>query len=225
MPTKGLAGFSDRLREARTERRYSQRELAKRAGVTGSALSQWESGDINPENIKQSVLRLVCRELGVRAEWLLTGSMPKAPVGGVAETMEFSGASLASQDTRMLPLVSMVQAGLGRDIVDAYPRGQGQEAIGVDAELAKQLSRVAFALKIEGDSMSPEFQPDDVVIIDPEVAPLPGDYVVAKLDGDSRATFKKYRNRGTAANGTPIFELVPLNVDYATILVNEENPG
>ena len=40
--------------------------------------------------------------------------------------------------------------------------------------------------------------------------------MVAK-NHQAEATFKKYRPRGIDADGKPIFELVPLNDDYATI--------
>ena len=73
------------------------------------------------------------------------------------------------------------------------------------------ISEVAFALKIKGDSMEPEFKEGDTIIIDPMVAPHPGEFVIAK-NGDHEATFKKYRLK---ANGS--FELVPLNPDYPTI--------
>jgi SOS-response transcriptional repressor LexA len=43
-----------------------------------------------------------------------------------------------------------------------------------------------------------------------------GDYVVAKNGGDE-ATFKKYRPRGKDAAGVDVFELVPLNDDFASL--------
>lgn len=79
-----------------------------------------------------------------------------------------------------------------------------------------QPSERAFALQIQGDSMLPDFKPGDRVVIDPKVAPLPGDFVVAKTD-DGEATFKKYRPRGLDATGTMVFELVPMNADYPSL--------
>lgn len=97
--------------------------------------------------------------------------------------------------------------------------------IGLDAELGSRCSRLTFGLVIEGNSMAPEFAPGDLVIIDPEIRPVPGDYVVAKLDAEERATFKKFRHRGTDANGAEQFDLVPLNEDWPTIEVRASNPG
>ncbi len=64
--------------------------------------------------------------------------------------------------------------------------------------------------------MLPDFREGDVVIIDPELAPTPGDFVVAK-NGENEATFKKFRPRGLNEHGEQVIELVPLNEDYPSI--------
>lgn len=53
------------------------------------------------------------------------------------------------------------------------------------------LGSMAFALEVRGDSMAPEILEGDVVVIDPDVDPLPGDYVVAK-NGSHEATLKQW---------------------------------
>jgi SOS-response transcriptional repressor LexA len=109
-----------------------------------------------------------------------------------------------------IPLISYVQAGEMTEIVDPYAIGAAAEWLLTDLDLSAN----AFALKIKGDSMLPEFREGDTVIIDPAVLPLPGDYVVAK-NGSNEATFKKYRPRGINEQGQDVFELIPLNEDYA----------
>jgi SOS-response transcriptional repressor LexA len=84
---------------------------------------------------------------------------------------------------------------------------------------------VAFALEITGESMLPEFGDGDVVFVDTGVEPLPGDFVVAAIEGQAEATFKKYRPRGSDDNGEPIIELAPLNPDYPTLTLSARNPG
>jgi SOS-response transcriptional repressor LexA len=64
--------------------------------------------------------------------------------------------------------------------------------------------------------MLPRFEEDDVVIIDPMQQPIPGSFVVAK-NTDEEATFKKYRALGVDEYGNDVFELVPLNDDFATL--------
>jgi SOS-response transcriptional repressor LexA len=86
----------------------------------------------------------------------------------------------------------------------------------------QKLSRWAFALEVEGESMMPIFKPGDRLIVDPDLAPQPGDFVIAR-NGSDQATFKKYRPRGIDANGEMIFELVPLNDDYPVMRSDTEN--
>lgn len=210
--------FGERFREAREAAGYSQRALGKKIGYSGSAISQWESGDTHPDLIRRAALEMAAGLLRVSVNKLLTGRDDEH-----AEVPD--GLKAAPDDVRNVPVISLVQAGFGRDGEDPYPRGEGSGSVLVDADLAQSLSRLVFALEITGESMLEEFRPGDVVIIDPMVKPQPGDYVVAKLDRDSAATFKKYRARGSGANGEPIFELVPLNPDFATITVSSDNPG
>lgn len=123
-----------------------------------------------------------------------------------------SNVTVAAMGTVKIPLISYVQAGVWTEAVDSFHPGDADDWLLTDLEL----SGLAFALQIKGDSMLPEFNPGDRVIIDPDVAPQPGDFVVAK-NGHEEATFKKYRPRSVDANGNTIFELVPLNEDYASI--------
>lgn len=116
-----------------------------------------------------------------------------------------------------VPLITRIQAGNLTEVVDPFQPGDGYDILYTDVPV----SRGTFALEIEGESMEPIFQEGDRVIIDPEVCPRPGDYVAAH-NGSQEATFKKYRPRGTDERGNIIFELVPLNDDYATLRSDKE---
>lgn len=118
----------------------------------------------------------------------------------------------ANAGVRPIPVISAVQAGQLKDMENPYSPGDGYSVEYTD----QKLSRWAFALEVEGESMMPLFKPGDRLIVDPNLAPQPGDYVIAR-NGSDQATFKKYRPRGMDANGEMIFELVPLNDDYPTM--------
>lgn len=113
---------------------------------------------------------------------------------------------------RAIPVISAIQAGTVKEITEPYEIGDGYATLYTDDSYSKW----AFGLEIEGDSMLPEFRPGDLVIVEPEWEPRPGEFVVAK-NGKDEATFKKYRERGIDANGNIVFELVPLNDDYPTL--------
>ena len=70
---------------------------------------------------------------------------------------------------------------------------------------------------IEGLSMTPDFNPGDLILVDPDTQPSPGDYVVAKKAGENAVTFKKWRPRGFDDEGVEYCELVPLNPDFPII--------
>lgn len=120
---------------------------------------------------------------------------------------------------RPIPVISSVQAGALRDMETPYPLGSGYAIEYTDDE---KLSRWAFGLDIDGLSMMPMFQPGDRLIVDPDLSPNPGDFVIAR-NGSDQATFKKYRPRGIDARGEMIFELVPLNDDYPTLRSDTEH--
>lgn len=123
----------------------------------------------------------------------------------------------ATVGLRPVPVISSVQAGALRDMESPYPPGAGYAYEYTDQDL----SAWAFALDVEGLSMLPDFRPGDRIIVDPDMAPNPGDFVVAR-NGSAQATFKKYRPRGIDAAGNEIFELVPLNEDYPTLRSDTE---
>lgn len=124
----------------------------------------------------------------------------------------------ADMGLRPIPVISSVQAGALRDMESPYQPGAGYAYEYTDQDL----SEWAFALDVEGLSMLPEFRPGDRIIVDPEIAPNPGDFVVAR-NGSEQATFKKYRPRGIDAAGNEVFELVPLNDDYPTLRSDTEH--
>jgi SOS-response transcriptional repressor LexA len=186
-----------RIRERRKALKLTQQQVAKRLGVSHVALSQWERGDTEPRG---SNLYNLCEVLGCDPAWLLSGKNAASNI----EPADMGGARI--------PLISYVQAGLWASPEENFRLNDGQfEYIITDLTL----SRTAFALKVKGRSMEPEFVEGDRIVIDPEICPSPGDYVVA-MNGDNEVTFKKYRARGIIDN-EEVFELVPLNPDYPTL--------
>ncbi|MGL4870027.1 MAG: helix-turn-helix domain-containing protein [Aeromonas veronii] len=109
-----------------------------------------------------------------------------------------------------VPILSYVQAGNWREMCE--------QATGFDGNVEYVTASVdigprGFGLWLRGNSMTPQFNEGDLVIVDPDEQPRPGDFVVAK-NGSEEATFKKYRPRGIDEHGQEVFELVPLNDDF-----------
>lgn len=208
------------LRALLDRRSATAADLARYVGVSDTAVKYWLDGTTHPDKIAAGYMRRVARFFNTSVDALYTGDAAKENIS------EPEGAwSLPSPAARSIPVISYVEAGVWSDVSDPWPKGDGMERIQVDPALAGVLSPVAFALVVEGRSMEPEFVDGDIIVIDPHVAPQPGDFVVAKLDRDERATFKKFRSRGLDSEGNPAFELVPLNEDFPTLRVDASNPG
>lgn len=194
--------LGQRLREARKDAKLSQAELAKRVGIKQPTLSDLE----NDVTKGSTAIATIAAALGVSALWLAEGRGPRR---GNESVQNVTSASIGH---RRIPLISSVQAGQMTEAVVPFPPGGAYEYLLTDLELSEH----AFGLEVEGRSMEPKFYEGDRLIVDPALSPRPGDFVIAK-NGHEEATFKKYRPRGINAAGQEVFELVPLNPDYATI--------
>lgn len=137
------------------------------------------------------------------------------------EVLALGGPLLNRAGDRMIPVISYVQAGHWTEAADPYAAGEGFAEIHADTVVGAR----AFALEILGPSMLNRFQERDRIIVDPDVQPMPGDFVVAKEDRDEGVTFKQYRPRGEDARGRPVIDLRPLNDDWPTITLDARNPG
>lgn len=198
-----MGTLGTRLKELRRQRKLTQGQLGKAVGVSDVTIGYWER-DFNVPGGKS--LANLARYFGVSEGFLLYGREDEPNI---------VSSLIAAQQ---VPIISYVQAGVWTPECDA----RNLEGT-VDYILTSEFhSHSTFALKVKGKSMEPEFVEGDVIIVDPELHAGPGDYVVAKNGGDE-ATFKKYRARGITDSGEEIFELVPLNEDYAIRNSAKEN--
>jgi SOS-response transcriptional repressor LexA len=185
-----------RLKTLRKERRLTQGRLGKIVGVSDVTIGYWEKDQNKPSGLS---LTKLAKYFGVTERFLLTGQEDSPNVAP------------ASIGATQVPIISWVQAGAWTAESDA----RNLEGA-VDYILTTEAHSLAtFALKIRGKSMEPEFKEGDTILVDPELYPNPGDYVIAK-NGSEEATFKKYRSRGITEYGEDVFELIPLNPDFAT---------
>ena len=189
--------IKDWIKAARQMKGWNQTQLGDVVGRTKGNIGHWETGKHTP-SLEQ-----------IAAISVATGfPMPALGVQSAAVSI----VAPAQMGGRRVPVITSIQAEMWAEIVDSFQPGDAGDWLLTDIDLSDS----AFALDIRGNSMEPEFKDGDRVIIDPEIAPQPGDFVAAK-NGEQEATFKKYRPRGMDAHGNIIFELVPLNDDYPTL--------
>lgn len=201
----------------------TQLKLAQRSGVKQTTVSRAVrgAGQVSADTLKRLADALDC-EVGYlywppeRFAKALSEAQPlrSATPGPDPETQRqavrgMSNVEPADIGMRRIPVISFVRAGHWAEAADPYAVGDGEEFVLTDLDVSDQ----TFAVRIAGDSMEPDFKEGDLVVIDPNVRPRPGDFVVAK-NGHEEATFKKYRPRGMTDAGIEVAELVPLNPDY-----------
>lgn len=125
----------------------------------------------------------------------------------VAELVSGGSNVSAGFDVRSeVPLISEVQAG-NYTVIDNFKPKVGLEMVPVTIPI----KRHTFALRVQGDSMVGDsldsFPEGSLLIVEPEMEALPGDYVIA-LNGYNQTTFKQL-----IKDGGELY-LKPLNVRY-----------
>lgn len=105
-----------------------------------------------------------------------------------------------------VPLLSAVQAGMYKEHVDNFhPNDGGMELIPTSVPVKKH----TFALRVSGDSMEPEFREGMLLVVEPEMEALPGDFVIAK-NGSNETTFKQLVRDGGDWFLKPMNERYPI---------------
>ena len=177
------------IREGRKRLGMSEQQFADAVGVSRGAVQQWE----RPE-----------------------GTLPRRPIQPqVAKVLGISVAELISGGTNLgarfvvraeVPLISEVEAGNYTVIDNFKPKGQF-DTVPVSIEIRRH----TYALKVHGDSMvsavGDSFPEGSIIVIEPEMKPIPGDYVIA-LNVENETTFKQLIKDGGE------FFLKPLNTRY-----------
>lgn len=178
--------------------------LADATGADASHLSQLNSGH---RNIGDKFARKMEDALGLEyGAW----DQPPKERHEIGERPEAYKNTTPAEIKGWIPLISYVQAGQWTEAIDLYAPGYAEHVLPTTAPHSLH----TFALQVEGASMTlpagvegRSFPHGMIIYVDPEKEALPGDYVVARYNGDDRVTFKRLMTE----EGRPI--LVPLNPD------------
>ncbi|UIJ76924.1 LexA family protein [Acinetobacter sp. SH20PTE14] len=165
--------IGQRIRALRRSKKLTQAQLAKIAGVSSPAVTEWEKDSYLP---KAASLDAIANELGVSTEYILTGKgEPCSTFGNVTPVV-----------SKMAPVLSWVQAGVFTS-VQAVDMSQVEEWLPLPEECTN-----CFYLKVQGISNNPDFLEGDYILVDPDVYyndMQSGDMIVVRRLED--ATFKK----------------------------------
>lgn len=190
-----------RIKEQRKSLKLTQLDVARKMnGVSHAAISQWENDITKPnaENLLDLSIILQCD-----FSWLLRGNPKK--------NNEISSIPFFLLNENRLPIYPWKFLDRLKASNITQPIDSTVEYIMTDSKISKN----AFGLKINDDSNSPEFQIGDIVIIDPDVEPEAGEFVVVKYG--ENFIFRKFKLDINASPTARNFVLIPLNDDYSIL--------
>lgn len=191
--------MGNRIESAMQKAGMNQTELAGAMKVTPQAVQQWISGSTSPKGKRLILLSTV---LGVTVEHLISGVVLSPSLPGLQSDVNISPGPIVHGK---VPLISWVQAGHALEVVDSLHPGEGFDWI----DTTCQIRRHTYALRVQGDSMSPDFPEGCIIVVEPDMEPMPGDYVIAK-NGDEEATFKQLIKDGADYYLKPMNERYPI---------------
>ncbi|MDP3704616.1 MAG: XRE family transcriptional regulator [Legionellaceae bacterium] len=168
-----------------------------------SRINNWERGirTPGPEEIKQ-----LAKVLDVSPAFLMCLTDEKQPkkIPGLGALIPLLDHTQACDPTMHIQVI--------RDDLDA----EKITFIPVSADLSSRLGEHAFALQMLDDSMEPELRRHDILIIDPDKEPKPGEFVAAIVGSSEEVIVRRYKQLSTS-NTMPQFELLAVNTHWADV--------
>lgn len=168
--------FEDRIHQKLKELNISAADVTRKTHnvVTKANMSQWLSGSGSPNIFKCYAL---AKALDTTVDWLVSGKLPP-PIKPVDFPPEY-------EVYKKYPILGWIQAGGWSSELDLT---NSDTEYGISPYVG---SDNAFILRVVGESMSPEFMPGDMILVEPDSQPGNGDFVIARLSNTNEATFKQ----------------------------------
>lgn len=171
--------LADRIREAMTASGTNSADIARAAGKTPGAVSQWLTG--GTKTLKAESAQGIEAATGFRATWLITGKGPKT----VSNTT-------TTEKAGEVPLISWVQAGSWSEIVNTFQPRDAEDWLPCPVRHGPR----TYVLAVKGASMyNPggdiSFREGDKIFVDPDRDAQHRSLVVVRREDDAEATFKQ----------------------------------
>ncbi len=162
----------------------------------------------------------MAQDVGVSAEPRpapVAPNLDPAYLSGVLREMA-DRSGLTRVTAHAIPVINRVSADYPRDFCDLnYPPRVADEYV----SCPDVTDRAAFAARVHGDSMMPQYRPDDIVIFSPALEARDGDDCFIRF-ADGQTTFKRIFFEPNDA-GQPHLRLQPRNERYRPQTVPSQN--
>lgn len=155
------------IARARQERKWSQADLGRRVGISQAAIAKIEAG----QTLKSKWLPELTTLLNIP----MTGGQPDYAIPQKPETL----ATLLSNLPQDVPVKGVV---VGGSDADFSFNGSVAEYVKRPPGLAS--ANGVYAVYVTSDSMSPRFEPSDLLFVSSARPPVVGDYVVVELHSE-----------------------------------------
>ena len=207
------ATFGERLRKARKMAGLSQKEVAKRVGMSQSNLSELENNQYPSSAFTPRLAHLY----GLNARWLADGLGPPTQEGDIAPNVS-PGPDIQGS----VPLISWVRAG---ELCES-PEGLNPADASEWFDCPVKHGPRTFCLRVDGDSMddgtSDGYREGEIIFVDPDADPAPGRDVVVRSP-ENKTTFKRLKEDSEgryllALNGKKIVR-VPEGTHYCGVVI------
>ena len=173
----------------------SNAKLARMIGVSRPTIGNWIEGKSAPtgENLTN-----LASALKVDPNWLMSGKESRVRLDNnvdISQKIPFEGFPV--------PVISWVAAGSFGPIETVLRDAEVDEYLPPIKECGKN----GYGLVVTGISMSPKFEPEDRIYVNPDfqVSDLKtGDLVIVSCAGDNEATFKQLIIEGTTKYLKPL---------------------
>lgn len=173
--------------ESVTGKKFKNTELANFVGVSKVNVGLWLNGPT--QELEGSNLLKAATYLKVNSRWL---AGEKAPM--ILENHKLDNNVDLSQkislEGRPVPVISWIQAGPWTGIDSVPADTEFEEWLPPNKDCGKN----GYGLVVKGVSMSPKFEPEDRIYVNPDIQTFDlqtDDLVIISCTGETEATFKK----------------------------------
>ena len=204
--------FANRLKKALDYNNMKPTELAQKTGINKSLISNYLSGNFKS---KQDKVNIIAETLNVSEGWLMGFDVDMDRDWLPNNNEDLSNIKIdnaryieTTTKTVKIPVLGKVPAGIPIEAIE--------DILGYEDIPASMLNggKNYFALKIDGDSMFPDYKTGDIIIIKQQPDCNSGDDCVVMVNGDD-ATFKRVIKQEKS------IILKPLNNEYEPYYFNE----